>query len=156
MLSRLTVDNMPLLEVELRDEDRIVIRVNKELTSMKAQVAIDGKVYELAELLSAQAAKSGIHDPQGIYAMSGPAIAKRSEGPRLQLTDVAPTVLYLAGVPLSRELEGEVAWSAIDDSYRGNNAVTWVDSYGEYQVDSDRLSVDAETMEKLRSLGYVR
>jgi predicted AlkP superfamily phosphohydrolase/phosphomutase len=156
MLSNLAVNDMPLLHVQLRDEDRILIWVNIALKSIDQTIEIDGKPHELADLLTAREPKSGTHDPDGIYAMSGPAIANVSPGPRLQLTDVAPTVLYLAGAPLSRELKGEVAWGTIATSYRESNAVTWVDSYGEYQVDEDRLSVDPETMKKLRSLGYVR
>ena len=32
----------------------------------------------------------------------------------------------------------------------------WVQTYGEYAIDAENVNVDAATMKKLRSLGYVR
>jgi len=64
--------------------------------------------------------------------------------------------LYASGFPLSRELDGSIMWDWITDSYRRHHEAAWIDSYGHPDTLRRDVTVDQETLEKLRSLGYVR
>jgi arylsulfatase A-like enzyme len=72
------------------------------------------------------------------------------------VVDIAPTVLYATGFPLSRELDGEVMWDWIQEEFRSGHDVTQVDTYGRYDPPRHDVEVDEETLKKLQSLGYVQ
>jgi hypothetical protein len=77
---------------------------------------------------------------------------------RGSLLDVAPTLLRLAGLPLSREMEGKPAEVCLDPSVFGESrSLPSVASYGERRpADSRASDFDPEVLERLRSLGYIR
>jgi hypothetical protein len=73
--------------------------------------------------------------------------------------DVAPTLLYLLGVPVSRELPGTVQASLLDDAFRGRNPVRHIDGYHRRTIEPRPPAaspLDRDMLERLRSLGYVR
>lgn len=74
------------------------------------------------------------------------------------LLDVAPTLLRLSGLPLSREMAGRPAEACLDPAVFGDGAESPpVPTYGERRPPSVRASdFDPEVLEKLRSLGYIR
>jgi hypothetical protein len=75
------------------------------------------------------------------------------------LRDVAPTVLYLLGLPVSRELAGAPMLDAFDPSFVRRYPVRHVDTYGRYAADlraAEAAPLDKEMLERLRSLGYIR
>jgi Type I phosphodiesterase / nucleotide pyrophosphatase len=73
--------------------------------------------------------------------------------------DVAPTVLYALGVPISRELPGAPLLRLFSEEFARRFAVRYVPAYGR---PSTRLAarqgqpLDQEMIDRLRSLGYVR
>jgi len=71
--------------------------------------------------------------------------------------DVAPTVLHLAGLPRSRELEGRVLEDALSPAFRAAHPVRTVPSYGRRPPGRPAESAfDHDMLEQLRSLGYVQ
>jgi hypothetical protein len=71
--------------------------------------------------------------------------------------DVAPTVLHLAGLPISRELDGKVLEAALGPEFRSTHAVRSVPTYGRRNVAQAASSdFDREMLEQLKSLGYVQ
>jgi hypothetical protein len=71
--------------------------------------------------------------------------------------DVAPTVLHLAGLPRSRELEGRVLEAALVPAFRAAHPVRTVDSYGRRAPGRPAESAfDRDMLEELRALGYVQ
>jgi hypothetical protein len=75
------------------------------------------------------------------------------------LTDVAPTVLYLLGMPVSRELRGRADHWPIKKDFAAKYPLRYVETYGAYAADvptSEGQQLDRETLERLRSLGYIR
>jgi hypothetical protein len=75
------------------------------------------------------------------------------------LRDVAPTVLRLLGLPVSRELVGRWDRWPLTPEFSSRYPVQYVDSYGQYAVDvpaAEGKPLDEETLERLRSLGYIR
>ena len=43
--------------------------------------------------------------------------------------DVAPTLLYLMGLPVARDMEGRVLTEIVDESFARRNPVTFISSY---------------------------
>jgi len=71
--------------------------------------------------------------------------------------DVAPTVLHLAGLPVSAELDGRVLEAALSASFRSAHPVRRVASYGRRKTPKATGSAfDREMVEELRSLGYIQ
>jgi hypothetical protein len=76
------------------------------------------------------------------------------------LLDVAPTVLALLGVPLSRELPGRVRTELLPPTFAERHPPRWVATYGDRAASthagSGSPALDDEMRERLRSLGYVQ
>lgn len=71
--------------------------------------------------------------------------------------DLAPTVLYALGVPISRELEGTPRLALFTADFVARYPVRQVESYGQRRAPALRgQPMDQEMIERLRSLGYVR
>jgi hypothetical protein len=77
----------------------------------------------------------------------------------IALEQIAPTVLYLAGLPVSDELAGEPLLEFFSDAVVKAHPVRRVASYGRYDAyppSSRGAPLDEEALERLRSLGYIR
>jgi hypothetical protein len=71
--------------------------------------------------------------------------------------DVAPTVLHLAGLPRSAEMEGRVLEAALTAPFRAAHPVRTVASYGRRVPGRPAESAfDRDMLEELRALGYVQ
>jgi predicted AlkP superfamily phosphohydrolase/phosphomutase len=66
-------------------------------------------VSNLSEMGESYRGITANHRPYGILATWGPAVRPGSSVPALGMADIAPAVLYLAGVPLPEGLEGRLA-----------------------------------------------
>jgi predicted AlkP superfamily phosphohydrolase/phosphomutase/tetratricopeptide (TPR) repeat protein len=100
------------------------------------------------------------HRRYGIVILSGPAI-RPGRLDTTGLLDVAPTVLYLSGLPVGEDMEGRVVVEAIEPRFRERFPVRTIPSYegigrplatGELVAGS---GMDEEMTERLRSLGYI-
>lgn len=83
----------------------------------------------------------------------------RHDARRASLADIAPTVLYLLGLPVSRELTGEPMIQALDPAFVRRYPLRHVETYGRYAADAraaQAAPLDKEMLERLRSLGYIR
>jgi hypothetical protein len=72
--------------------------------------------------------------------------------------DIAPTVLYLSGLPVAEDMEGEVLTELIDGEFTGANPIETVDTYriGEIlNLESDPAE-EARMKERLKALGYIQ
>jgi hypothetical protein len=105
-----------------------------------------------------QPATSGHHRLDGIIAMMGRGVPRggRIEGARL--VDVLPTVLTLLDVPLARTLEGAVPRGALEAGFASTHGRRQVADYAGTlpAAAEDSSDVDANVLERLRSLGYIR
>ncbi len=100
------------------------------------------------------------HRRYGIVLFAGPTI-KPGHLDTTNLLDIAPTVLYLAGLPVPEDMSGRVVVEAIDLRFKSRVPLHTIPSYEglgkplqpgrEIVADSE---LDAELLEKLRSLGY--
>jgi hypothetical protein len=111
------------------------------------------------------AEKSSGHSraPAGIFVAAGPDIAPGAALDRPPaLVDVAPTVLGICGLPASQEMTGRVLDEILTSEARGRVPRRRIASYGatldsrsSFQALDDVRDSDAETLRKLRALGYL-
>ena len=99
----------------------------------------------------------------GVVAIDTPeaAAAPPGAGERMaRLEDVAPTILYALGVPVSRELPGRVLLALFPSGFREAHRLRLVPTYGRRVSLAERRAqapvLDDEMRDRLRSLGYVR
>ncbi len=92
--------------------------------------------------------------PDGILILSGPAFESGADLEDARITDIAPTVLALLGLPLSKRLPGEPLTGAL----RSPLEITHVDGYGSPHPVRRALpdKLDREQLERLKALGYIR
>jgi predicted AlkP superfamily phosphohydrolase/phosphomutase/Flp pilus assembly protein TadD len=101
------------------------------------------------------------HRRYGVLILAGPGI-RPGRLDTSQLIDVAPTVLYLAGLPVADDMDGRVLLEAIDDDFRARFPPRRIPSYEAVGRPLARVQqalaagdADREMIERLRSLGYV-
>ncbi len=67
--------------------------------------------------------------PSGVLLMVGEGVRPGARAQGASLLDVAPTLLYLMGLPVARDMEGRVLTELIDPRYASNHPVTFIPSY---------------------------
>ena len=101
------------------------------------------------------------HRRYGILIAAGP-IVKPGRLDTTSLLDIAPTVLYLSGLPVAADMPGRVLKEAIDDAFQARYPVRTLSSYemvgrslAEVRPAAAASGVDEEVIARLKSLGYV-
>jgi predicted AlkP superfamily phosphohydrolase/phosphomutase len=102
---------------------------------------------------------SGDHQDDGIIIISGPQIKRKNVIRNASVLDVTPTVLYLMGLPMAKDMDGKILIDAIDPEYSKNQLFGSIPTY-ENNVPIQRIvskdtTTDAEMLERLRALGYI-
>jgi hypothetical protein len=93
---------------------------------------------------------------EGLVVLAGGPVRKGAALDRVQEKDIAPTVLHLLGLPVSRQLEGTVVAEALEPAFRASHPVREVASYGiRPRGRAAESAFDKDVVESLRSLGYV-
>ena len=97
---------------------------------------------------------SGCHRLHGVFIASGPAFAAGAlEGARL--TDLAPTLLHILGVPVPADMDGRVLLEALAPDLR-SRAVETIEATARAPMPVDFTAEEqAEVEERLRALGYL-
>jgi hypothetical protein len=126
---------------------------------------LDAAVAALLDQAPAVRAFALVADP-GRAAARGPGLLALTGGPaepgvRLDGTgaDIAPTILYVLGVPVSRELPGTVREGLARETFRSRYPVQRVDAYAPRIVAPRPPAanpLDRDMLDRLRSLGYIR
>jgi predicted AlkP superfamily phosphohydrolase/phosphomutase len=95
---------------------------------------------------------NGSHRPEGILILAGPSVQHGVRLTEAQITDVAPTLLHLLGLPLPANLDGRVLAEAL---VPGSEALLGPEAAGTAQV-ADPYSAEqaAVVRQRLRGLGY--
>lgn len=100
----------------------------------------------------------------GVFIASGGSFRRGTRLDRLTILDIAPTVLYLLGLPIADTLEGRVLTEALDATWMAAHPVRRIRAYAGPAValppdDNDVLGADspadAEFRDRLRALGYI-
>lgn len=102
--------------------------------------------------------RSGNHHLDGIFMLYGPHVQQGIEIEGAQIIDIAPTILYLMGLPVQEYMDGKVLTSALTQQYIAQAPIIYettpLDSAAaatfEYS-DQERMSLEA----RLKDLGYM-
>lgn len=112
--------------------------------------------------------QTGHHGPgnDGILLFYGPKIQPGSRITRAAVEDVTPTILYLMGLPIGRDMDGHLLTDAIKKQTLSNNPVRFVETFETTPVKRDNISfetqkdgytrLDAKEIERLKGLGYIQ
>jgi predicted AlkP superfamily phosphohydrolase/phosphomutase len=95
--------------------------------------------------------------PAGIFLIYGEGI---KEGRRISgatVYDILPTILYLCGFPVAKDLKGRVLEEVFADEYRGKHPILYIPSYGKRSTPFRivRSASDGEVKDWLKALGYI-
>jgi predicted AlkP superfamily phosphohydrolase/phosphomutase len=108
---------------------------------------------------------TGNHNREGIYIFSGKGV-KNPQGlssldyksfPTASVLDITPTILYLMGYSVGKDMDGEVLLNVIDKEKSECCLVQFIDSYDSNFLNKDRAkhTIDESTKDQLKSLGYI-
>lgn len=95
----------------------------------------------------------------GLLAVSGQGAGQVRADARARAIDIAPTLLHILGIPISRELAGRPVLEVFAPELVSRFPVREVETYGRRAATSvlrEGQPLDREMIERLRSLGYVR
>lgn len=102
------------------------------------------------------------HREYGIYAMAGGPVRQGVSTDTVSVFDIAPTVLYLLGLPVGEDLHGKVLTDSLDPGFARRFPETRVASWEPLRTrpsaETTRTAsarVDKEMMENLAALGYI-
>ncbi len=103
-------------------------------------------------------AGGGTLAPPGVIFLWGPPVRA---GVRLKaptVFDVTPTLLYLMGLPVGKDMDGRVLTEAFSPQLLAKRSVEWVASHDTGQRGGKPLpsDIDEDILQELRTLGYVR
>lgn len=101
---------------------------------------------------------SGEHRPYGILLMKGEMIQKDRRMADGSILDIAPTVLYIAGQPIPKAMDGKVLLEAFCESFRAENPVEYIDAVQRTRSEEEfsfSTEESLEIQERLRKLGYI-
>ncbi len=109
-------------------------------------------------------APSGEHNrkPDGIFLMSGPEIIKNQQIPKVHITEILPTILYLMNLPIADDMAGRPRLDLFNQDFISKRVVKRIPSYesdnhlsqniptGEFGSENDVL------LNRLQALGYIQ
>jgi arylsulfatase A-like enzyme len=92
----------------------------------------------------------------GLLMMSGMNVKNGEMVQDAHIMDLAPTVLYLMGLPVPKDLDGKVLENILKDGLLSSNPVAVSDDTSDSSATSDSYSANEEEQLKgyLKSLGY--
>ncbi len=81
---------------------------------------------------------SGIHEnaPDGLLILNGAGIASGRKLQGASVVDVAPTLLYLMGLPLGQDMDGSLLTDVLEDELKRSQPVTFISSYRNFLIES--------------------
>jgi hypothetical protein len=103
--------------------------------------------------------ETGVHHPEGIAVLAGPAVRPGIRLEETTILDVTPTALALLGLPVARDMPGRVWTEAIQAGFLERFPVSFVDSYSREMEEAEKRQdsdADIATLyQRLQDLGYL-
>lgn len=137
-----------------------IVKLNYLMNDKKeklAKIILDGKEYDLREFIGLS--RDGIHEAEGVVIMSGKNIRKSSIIKGARTIDITPTILYLLGVPIAKDMDGKVLYDAIEPDFANGHLVQYIDTYEAKDKEdnvNENLIEGTVIKERLHSLGYAQ
>jgi predicted AlkP superfamily phosphohydrolase/phosphomutase len=114
-------------------------------------------VYNLGEIFS-EAQMSGWHSEEGVAVLTGSGITAGTKLKNTSIYDLTPTILYLMGYPVGRDMDGKVMTEAFNDKFLDERPPEYIDSYEDssHAAEEEPQELNYEKIEeRLKSLGYL-
>jgi predicted AlkP superfamily phosphohydrolase/phosphomutase len=119
------------------------------------KIIVEDKEYNLENFINYS--RDGVHEHEGVIIMAGKNIKKNISIDRARLVDVTPTILYLLGLPVAKDMDGEVLLEAMEPSFIKDHPLKFIQTYEVKNSQGNELVVGNEmTKDQLRSLGYAQ
>lgn len=95
--------------------------------------------------------------PPGLFVLKGRDIKTGLRVEHASVYDIAPTLLYLGGLPISKEMDGAVLTGCVEETFLQNHPIPFIASYGSPSRHDGPVAYDSdeEIKERLRALGYI-
>jgi predicted AlkP superfamily phosphohydrolase/phosphomutase len=109
------------------------------------------------KILSSVFGISAKHTLDGILVLNGPKMKKGIQLRRAEIIDVAPTILYLMGIPIPLDMDGKVLSPGLRSSYLERNPILYDQFKNEIRKSTYKFSAkdEEEIKDRLRNLGYL-
>ncbi len=100
---------------------------------------------------------SGQHRMNGTLIMWGKDVREDTTLEGAQITDLAPTILYLLGLPIPSNMDGRVLAQALNPSLLESRPITLEDALDQEKAEQAHLdeAEEEQIREALRGLGYI-
>lgn len=99
---------------------------------------------------------TGNHRRDGVFLLAGPGVAPGDRAAASSDVDIAPTILYLLGLPVPEDTDGKVNLDAITSREIEQRPIETIPSYSPLRRSGELFLEDSEAIrERLRALGYV-
>lgn len=99
------------------------------------------------------------HSPYGIFVISGPGVKKNHPVSGASIIDITPTILYHAGLPVGKDMEGKVLYNCFETPTIANYIESWENVQGNSGQHDPMLREDPwaaqEALQQLVELGYI-
>lgn len=125
--------------------------------------SLDGKGKSPMSKISpkiAKGLKSGSHRDYGIFMAFGNNVNNNNSISDARLIDIAPTILYLSGLPIPSDMDGKVLTQVFKEEYVRSHSVQMCDGFGPSgELTEPRVEYSSEEevviKERLQGLGYI-
>ncbi|MBN1825966.1 MAG: alkaline phosphatase family protein [Candidatus Eisenbacteria bacterium] len=147
----------PVFSTSRKDPVSLIVRIREEVPTKGRRLRLpDGSVVPSEELIEETPARlSGEHSPDAILLLRGPHIRRGVSDGVATILDVAPTTLYMMGLPIGRNMKGRLLESAFVDGWIDNHPPTHDDYVLDAVPVSSEETDDGALKEQLRALGYL-
>jgi predicted AlkP superfamily phosphohydrolase/phosphomutase len=143
---------------ELYHGDRVALAPDLILhTDRSKYVSFGHADFGSNRILEPSIGQTGHHTMDGIVVLHGPGV-KANEAIRGDIIDIAPTVLYVLGLPVPSIMDGKVLQAAFTSYYLTAHPMMRTTSPAEAAAAAVKAyseEDEEQVMERLRQLGYV-
>ncbi len=143
------------IEQEYIEKDRFIGEVVKNLDEEHSLIICSDHGFGPA-LFENKHSGGHFNCPDGVFIAYGDIFKKNFEINDVSIYDICPTILYILGFPVARDMPGKVirqafATQSIDD-------VSYISTYGRRNLKrvADKDESFEKELERLKSLGYIR
>ena len=139
--------------------DELIGRVLAKAGKEDTVIVVSDHGFKLRAVAGPLTVLSGCHRPGGIFVAKGPGIKSgiRLKKPLMDW-DIAPTVLYLMGLPAARDMDGKIAEEMFKEDYLAAHPASYMDRYPMPARDADAwqtLPFTLQEFDRLRRSGYL-
>jgi hypothetical protein len=143
-------------------ENRVFLESQINVGFMKEEIMIKGKPHPSDEFIFFERI-SGWHRNDGVFIISNGAAKKGWKYSRVSVLDIAPTVLYLLGLPVGRDMDGHVLKKCLREYFQKDLPPQYISSYniilGKRKSKNSQGLLEEITIklhDQLKVLGYMK